>query len=76
VRWKEWKRWRNRWRNLRALGMPDDKARQWAASRKGYWRLAGSAPLQRALPTAYWQQLGLVGFSESYGRVWSVWRTA
>jgi hypothetical protein len=35
VRWKEWKRFAARHRNLRALGIPDDMARQWAASRKG-----------------------------------------
>jgi len=26
---------------------------QRAASRKGYWRLAGSAPLSRAMPISY-----------------------
>lgn len=68
VRWKEWKRFRARWRNLRALGIPDRKAREWAGSRKGYWRIAGSAPLQRALPNAYWRDLGLRGFIDPYGR--------
>ena len=50
VRWKEWKRPQTRYRNLRALGIPDHDARSWAASQKGYWRVAGSWPLQRALP--------------------------
>jgi hypothetical protein len=49
VRWKEWKRPQTRYRNLRALGIPDHAARSWAASQKGYWRVAGSWPLQRAL---------------------------
>ena len=56
VRWKEWKRPQTRYRNLRALGIPDHDARSWAASQKGYWRIAGSWPLQRALPNAYWHQ--------------------
>jgi RNA-directed DNA polymerase len=68
VRWKEWKRYRTKVRNLAALGIPRQKARQWAGSRKGYWRLSGSAPLQRAMPIAYWQALGLIGFTESYRR--------
>jgi hypothetical protein len=64
VRWKEWKRPQTRYRNLRALGIPDHDARSWAASQKGYWRVAGSWPLQRALPNAYWHKTaGLKGFT-------------
>ncbi|MDQ2761415.1 MAG: hypothetical protein M3Y17_13585, partial [Actinomycetota bacterium] len=40
-------------------------ARSWAASQKGYWRVAGSWPLQRALPNAYWHKtMGLKGFTD------------
>jgi RNA-directed DNA polymerase len=76
VRWKEWKRYRTRWRNLRSLGIPERPAREWAGSRKGYWRIAGSAPLQRALPNAYWRDLGLHGFSDPYHRFRDATRTA
>jgi RNA-directed DNA polymerase len=76
VRWKEWKRPRTRARNLQRLGIPRDKAFEWGFTRKGAWRLAGSAPLQRAMPNAYWSSIGLRGFSVSYRSVWSVWRTA
>jgi group II intron reverse transcriptase/maturase len=69
VRWKEWKRPQTRYRNLRALGIPDRDARSWAASQKGYWRVAGSWPLQRALPNAYWHKtMGLKGFADPYRR--------
>jgi group II intron reverse transcriptase/maturase len=68
VRWKEWKRYRTRRRNLQALGVPPQQAREWAGTRKGYWRIAGSAPLQRALPNAYWREQGLRGFIDPYGR--------
>src|SRR5512135_1823729 len=69
VRWKEWKRPQTRYRNLRALGIPDHDARSWAASQKGYWRVAGSWPLQTALPNAYWHKtLGLKGFLTPYRR--------
>ena len=69
VRWKEWKRPQTRYRNLRALGIPDRDARSWAASQKGYWRVAGSWPLQTALPNAYWHKtMGLKGFTDPYRR--------
>jgi group II intron reverse transcriptase/maturase len=68
VRWKEWKLFQTKRRNLVALGIPEWQAHQWAATRKGYWRTAGSAPLQRALPTAYWAQHGLKGFADPYRR--------
>jgi Group II intron, maturase-specific domain len=50
VRWKEWKRPRTRRRNLRALGISETNAREWASSRKGYWRIAGSKPLPARCP--------------------------
>jgi RNA-directed DNA polymerase len=76
VRWKEWKRYATRRRNLRALGIPDWQARQWAASRKGYWRLSGSPPLQRAMPNRYWAGLGLVAIGDQARRLREHWRTA
>jgi RNA-directed DNA polymerase len=76
VRWKEWKRYRTRRRNLRALGLPEREAREWAGSRKGYWRLARSWVLSRALPNAYWTELGLQGFSVPYRRFRDATRTA
>jgi RNA-directed DNA polymerase len=70
VRWKEWKRPQTRYRNLRALGIPDRDARSWAASQKGYWRIAGSWPLQTGLPNAYWHRtMGLRGFTHPYRRL-------
>ncbi len=68
IRWKEWKRYRTRRRNLRALKMPEQAAREWAASQKGPWRIAGSYVLQRALPNAYWTEHGLRGFTDPYRR--------
>ena len=76
VRWKEWKVPKARRRNLVALGIPPEKAREWAGSGKGPWRIAGSAPLQRALPNAHWTNLGLQGFSDPYHRFRDAKRTA
>ena len=68
VRWKEWKRPGTRRRNLLALGVTPREAREWAGSSKGCWRMAGSPTLARALPNAHWQQLGLLGFGQSWRR--------
>ena len=76
VRWKEWKRPRARARNLRALGIPVRQAHQWSYTRRGSWRIAGSAILQRALPNDYWLSQGLTGLSDSYRRHRDARRTA
>ncbi|MGH2832129.1 MAG: group II intron maturase-specific domain-containing protein, partial [Solirubrobacteraceae bacterium] len=76
IRWKEWKRYPTRRRNLRALGMPERAAREWAASQKGPWRIAGSYVLSRALPNAYWTGQGLQGFTAPYRRFRDAERTA
>ncbi|GAA0412820.1 hypothetical protein Acor_11680 [Acrocarpospora corrugata] len=70
IRWKEWKRYAARRRNLRGLGIPERSAREWVASSKGYWRIAGSPVLQRALPNDYWADLGLLGLR----RIWRRFR--
>jgi RNA-directed DNA polymerase len=76
VRWKEWKRIRTKHRNLAATGIPDGMAREWANSRLGYWRIAGSAVLNRSLINAYWREQGLQGFTDPYRRFRDVTRTA
>ena len=68
VRWKEWKRVRTRIRNLQALGIIRVEAIRWGCTRKGPWRLAGSPVLSRALPNAYWTNLGLVEFLAIFRR--------
>jgi hypothetical protein len=52
------------------------EAREWAYSRKGYWRISNSPVLTRALPNAYWADLGLEGFAEPYRRFRDAKRTA
>ena len=76
VRWKGWKRVRTKRRRLIALGIPESDARQWACSRRGYWRISSSPILHRALPTAYWTRQGLEGFLEPYRRFRDAKRTA
>ncbi|MCZ7461573.1 group II intron reverse transcriptase/maturase [Streptomyces sp. WMMC940] len=69
IRWKEWKRYATKRRNLRALGIGERAAREWAASSKGYWRIAGSAVLQRALPNSHWEGLGLRTLKPTWQRL-------
>lgn len=68
VRWKQWKRIRTKYRNLIALGVNADDAYMWACTSRGYWRIAGSGVLQRALPNSYWDDLGLQGVSYHWHR--------
>ena len=49
VRWKEWKRMRTRRRKLRALGISEAQARQWACSRRG----TGASLAPRFSPSPY-----------------------
>lgn len=68
IRWKEWKLPRTRAANLRRLGIPKDLAYQWSYSSRGYWRVAGSPILKRALPNSLWEDLGLVLFRKAWDR--------
>ena len=59
VIWKQWKRGRVRFAELRKRGVGKDLAAQTAGSAHGPWRLAGSPALQFALPNAYFDSLGI-----------------
>ncbi len=70
IRWKEWKRPKTRYRELRALGLRERDCREVAASQKGYWAISHSPQLQRALRNAYWHKtMGLQGFLDPYHRL-------
>lgn len=53
IRWKEWKKVGTKLKNLTKLGILKSKAWEWANSRKGYWRIAKSPILDRALDNQY-----------------------
>ena len=59
VVWKQWKRGRTRFRELRKRGVGKDLAAQTAGSPHGPWRLANSPAVTIALPNAYFARLGL-----------------
>ncbi|MFF3875085.1 hypothetical protein, partial [Streptomyces sp. NPDC001978] len=55
--------------NLRRLGINESFSHQWGNSSKGYWRIAGSPVLQRALPNTYWDDLGLLTLKPTWQRL-------
>jgi len=62
--WKQWKRVRTRYRELRALGVPEFVVHQMANARRGPWEM--SRNLNNALDTSYWKRQGLVSLLERY----------
>jgi len=58
VVWKQWKRGRTRFRELRNRGVSQDLAAKTAGSPHGPWRIANSPALAIALLNAYFAQLG------------------
>ncbi|MGH9701033.1 MAG: group II intron reverse transcriptase/maturase [Candidatus Acidiferrales bacterium] len=57
--WKQWKRGRVRFAELRKRGVGRDLAAQTAGNAHGPWRLANSPALAIALPNAYFDSLGI-----------------
>lgn len=70
--WKQWKRVRTRYRELRALGLPEWVVHEFANARKGPWRMA-HGPMNRALGNAYWRSQGLMSLIERYQSLRQAW---
>ena len=56
--WKAWKKCRTRIRNLIKCGIAEWQAYEWGNSSKGYWRVAGSGILDRAIGKEALQKQG------------------
>jgi RNA-directed DNA polymerase len=63
VQWKQWKRGKRRFAELRRLGVGKDLAAQTAGSPHGPWRISRSPALSFALPDAFLAKLGLSSLS-------------
>ena len=59
VAWKQWKRGRKRYAELRTRGVRKELAAQTAGSTHGPWRISRSPALRYALPNAFFDALGL-----------------
>ena len=57
--WKQWKLGRTRLAELRKRGVGKDHAAQTAGSSLGLWHVSRSPALSIALPTAFFDSLGL-----------------
>jgi RNA-directed DNA polymerase len=63
--WKQWKRGKTRFAELRRRGVGQDLAAQTAGSSRGLWHISRSPALSIALPGAYFDSLGLPKLNES-----------
>lgn len=66
VIWKRWKRIRTRFYNLKRAGIDAGKALEWANTRKGYWRIAHSWILSRAMPNSLFEKAGYLSLLGCY----------
>jgi len=64
--WKQWKKIETKHDNLVRLGVDDSRAWQWANTRRGYWRIAGSAVLKTSLTNKYLASIGYDDISKRY----------
>lgn len=67
IYWKQWKKVKTRYRNLRALKLKEWQVHQIANSRKGYWRTAQMlrvAPTNKIIP-----MLGYISMLDYYLKV-------
>jgi RNA-directed DNA polymerase len=64
IAWKQWKRGRTRFAELRRCGVGRDLAAQTAGSPHGPWRLAASPALHIALSTTAFRALGLASIAQ------------
>lgn len=69
VTWKRRKKIRTRYYWLRKLGASERKAWEWANTRKGYWRIAGSLFLDKTLTNELFRRAKYVSFLEYYSSV-------
>lgn len=69
VRWKEWKKVKTKYKNLKSLGVTDWIAWEHANSRKKYWRISLSWVLTKTLTNQYWKNQGYKSFYDYYSEV-------
>ena len=64
--WKQWKKIKTKYKNLRNLGIEEYKSWEYANTRKGYWRIAKSPILATTLTNRYLEELGYLSISKRY----------
>jgi RNA-directed DNA polymerase len=69
VLWRQWKRNRTRFDELRHRGLTPEHARLGAGNGRGPWWNAGASHMNAAVPGSALRQLGLVSFVEEHRRL-------
>jgi hypothetical protein len=69
VIWKQWKRVKTKMKNLISLGVDKSKAYEWANTRKGYWRIAGSYILNTSITIDKLAKAGYIFLLDHYLKV-------
>lgn len=64
--WKSWKKVKTRITNLKKCGIADWQAYQWGYTRLGYWRVAGSGILDRAISNDNLRKAGYANLLDYY----------
>jgi RNA-directed DNA polymerase len=67
--WRQWKRPRTRYRELRRHGLDEARARTSAFNGRGPWWNAGASHMHAAVPTAVLRQLGLLSLLDEHQRL-------
>ena len=69
IYWKQWKRVRTKLKMLKSLGIRDQKAWEYANTRKSYWRTSSSPILCKSLTNDVIKRFGFQFFLEYYRQV-------
>lgn len=69
IYWKQWKRVKTKLKMLKSLGIHEQKAWEYANTRKSYWRTSRSPILSKSLTNNVIKGFGFLFFSEYYRQV-------
>jgi hypothetical protein len=67
--WKYWKKMKTKFANLRRCGLNKGKAWEYANTRLGYWRIAGSYILSTTITNERLRKAGYPSFLQYYGKL-------
>lgn len=66
VFWRQWKRPKTRYRKLRQLGLPEERARASAGNGRGPWWNAGASHMNHALRKSWFDRHGLISLATQH----------
>lgn len=69
VIWRQWKQPSTRARNLKRLGLSEERACKSASNGRGPWWNSGASHMNQALPKKLWDRLGLVSILDTINRL-------